>query len=227
MREKLLYLLSLVAGVLIVWNLYGIFVTVPDEKLQGAVYRIMFFHIPAAVAAGAACAAALAGSVLYLATRNLKYDALAASVTEVGVAFGFINLITGMIWARPIWGVWWAWDARLTSMLISLLAYTGYLMLRTAIEDPTTRARISAVMSIFTFPGVIITWKSIEWWRTQHPGPVFKARGGGGFEPEMLRILMLNMLALLLLATVLTIVRLRQVETQRELEGLRREAHAI
>jgi heme exporter protein C len=227
MREKLLYALSLVAGVLIVWNLYAIFVTVPDEKLQGAVYRIMFFHIPAAVTAGIACGFALAGSVLYLATRNLKYDALAASVTEVGVTFGLVNLITGMIWARPIWGVWWAWDARLTSMLISLLAYCGYLMLRTAIDDPTTRARICAVMSIFTFPGVIITWKSIQWWRTQHPGPVFQSRGGGGFAPEMLQILMLNMLALILFATVLTVVRLRQVETQRELEGLRREAHAI
>ena len=110
-----------------------------------------------------------------------------------------------MIWARIIWGIWWAWDARLTFMLISWLMYGGYLMLRQAIEEPTQRARISAVLSILTFPGVVITWKAIDWWRTQHPGPVLSIRRAAGtMDPAMEAVLYLNFLAVLLFATVLT-----------------------
>jgi len=149
-------------------------------------------------------------------------------VTEVGLAFLAGNLITGSIWARIIWGVWWAWDARLTFMLISWLMYGGYLMLRQAIDEPTQRARLSAVLSILTFPGVVITWKAIEWWRTQHPGPVLSVRTGGGkMDPAMESVLLLNFLALLIFAVVLTLIRIRQEEMRRELDGLRREAHAI
>src|ERR687890_235550 len=112
--------------------------------------------------------------------EKLLFGAGAAGTTEVALVFGAINLITGMIWARVIWGIWWAWDARLTFMLISWLMYGGYLMLRQAIDEPTQRARFSAVLSILTFPGVVITWKAIDWWRTQHPGPVLTIRGAGG-----------------------------------------------
>ena len=142
--------------------------------------------------------------------------------------FGAINLASGMVWARIIWGVWWAWDARLTFMLISWLMYGGYLMLRQAIDEPTQRARLSAVLSILTFPGVVITWKAIEWWRTQHPGPVLSVRtGGGNMDPAMESVLYLNFLALLIFAAVLTMIRIRQEEIRRELDGLRREAHAL
>jgi heme exporter protein C len=177
--------------------------------------------------ASLACTASLIFSVLYLVTKNLRFDVMAVSVTEVGLAFGTLNLVTGMIWARIIWGVWWAWDARLTSMLISLLMYAGYLMLRQAMDEPTARARNSAVLSIFAFPGVVITYMSIQWWRTQHPGPVFEFRGGGGFDPSFLAALMWNMLALTLFGIALTLVRMRQEEMQRELDGMRREAHAL
>ena len=119
----------------------------------------------------------MVASVTFLVRKNFRADALAASATEVALVFGAVNLATGMIWARIIWGIWWAWDARLTFMLISWLMYGGYLMLRQAIDEPTQRARLSAVLSILTFPGVVITWKAIEWWRTQHPGPVLSIRG--------------------------------------------------
>jgi heme exporter protein C len=113
-------------------------------------------------------------------------------------------------------------------MLISWLMYGGYLMLRQAIDEPTQRARLSAVLSILTFPGVVITWKAIEWWRTQHPGPVLSFRTEGQqMDPAMEQVLLLNFLAVLLFAVVLTMIRMRQEETKRELDGLRREAHAI
>ena len=228
MREKLLYGTGAAASALLIYNLYTIFLALPDEAAQGAVYRIIFFHVPAAATFMFAAFASMVASVLFLVRRDFGADSFAAAVTEVGLVFGAINLITGMIWARYAWGIWWAWDARLTFMLISWLMYGGYLMLRQAIEEPTQRARFSAVLSILTFPGVVITYKAIDWWRTQHPGPVLSIRGAkGGMDPAMEKTLMLNFLAVLLVATVMLIVRMRQEGVQRELDGLRREAHAI
>jgi heme exporter protein C len=228
MREKILYGIGAVASVLLVWNLHTILMQLPDEAQQGPIYRIMFFHVPAAFVFMLAAFSALVASTLFLARRNFQYDAFAASVTEVGLVFGAVNLITGMIWARVIWGIWWAWDARLTFMLISWLMYGGYLMLRQAIEEPTQRAKYSAVLSILTFPGVVITWKAIDWWRTQHPGPVLSIRGAeGAMDPAMEAALWTNVLAIILLAVVMVSVRMRQEGMRRELDALRREAHAI
>jgi heme exporter protein C len=112
-------------------------------------------------------------------------------------------------------------------MLVCWLMYAGYLMLRRAIEEPTERAKNSAVLSIFIFPGVYITWKSIEWWRTQHPGPVLSVRKGGGMAPGMEAAMWWNALALGLLAVVLVLIRLRQEQQQRQVDALRRTAHAL
>ncbi len=228
MREKIIYALGILAAILLVTNLHRMFLGLPDEADQGAIYRIMFFHVPAAFSFGICAFLALGASIAFLITKNFAFDAFAVSVTEVCLVFGAVNLITGMIWARIIWGIWWAWDPRLTSMLISWLMYAGYLMLRQAIDEPTQRARSSAVLSIFTFPGVIITYKAIDWWRTQHPGAVLKFRTGQQrMDPAMESTLWWNVLAILLVATVLVLIRMRQENMQRELDGLRREAHAI
>ena len=215
------------AAILLVRNLYVMFL-LPDESAQGAIYRILFFHAPGAMIFMIASFFAMLGSIAYLWRRDMRCDAFASAVTEVGVPFGAVNLITGMIWARIIWGIWWAWDARLTFMLISELLFLSYLMLRRAIDEPTTRARSSAVLSIFTFPAVVITWKSIEWWRTQHPAPVLSIRGAeGAMDPRMESTLYWNLLALLLLGCVMLYVRMRQERMQRELDALRRHSHAI
>ncbi|MFN9895104.1 MAG: cytochrome c biogenesis protein CcsA, partial [Acidobacteriota bacterium] len=166
------------AGLLLLRNLYVILFNLPDEMDQGPIYRIFFYHLPAYFTAMCCYLAALAASVLYLTKRDLRYDAVAMAATEVGLAFAAVNLITGMIWGRVIWGIWWAWDARLTWALICWLVYFGYLMLRQAIDDPSERAKNSAVLSIFSFVSVAITYKAIEWWRTQHPGPVLSFRTG-------------------------------------------------
>jgi heme exporter protein C len=228
MRDKIIFGAGIFSAALLVYNLYTMFVGLPDEAAQGAIYRIIFFHVPAAFTFMIGAFVALVASVLFLVKKDFRFDAMAASVTEVALVFGAVNLLTGMIWARIIWGIWWAWDARLTFMLISWLMYAGYLMLRKAIDEPTQRARNAAVLSILTFPGVVITWKAIEWWKTQHPGPVLTIRGAGGsMDPAMERTLYLNALAVILLATVLLTVRMRQERIRLELDALRREAHAL
>ena len=227
MRDKLIYAFGIVATLLLIRNLYMIFIGLPDEADQGAIYRILFIHVPGAAAFMFGGFAAMLASILFLVRKNFGYDAFAASVTEIALVGGAINLATGMIWARIIWGVWWAWDARLTFMLISWLMYAGYLMLRQAIEEPTQRARFAAVLSILTFPGVVITYKAIDWWRTQHPGPVLSIRGAqGAMDPLMEQTLYLNILAFLLFAGVMVAVRMRQETMRRELDALRRQAHA-
>lgn len=228
MRDKVMYALAAIAALLLVRNLYQMFLGLPDEVAQGAIYRIIFFHVPAAFTFMTASFVSMVASVVYLAKKNFAADSIAASVAEVGLVFGLVNLATGMVWARIIWGIWWAWDARLTFMLISCLMYAGYLMLRQTIDEPTQRARICAALSILTFPAVVITYKAIDWWRTQHPGPVLTIRTGGGtMDPAMEQVLWLNFLAVLLFAVVLVSVRMRQEEMRRELDGLRREAHAV
>jgi len=213
------------AAALLAGNLYVI-AHLADEMRQGQIFRIIFFHVPAASAAMIGSAVALVASVLFLVTKNFKYDALAVSVTEVGLAFLAVNLVTGSIWARVIWGVWWAWDPRLTSALICWILYAGYLILRQALEEPTQRATFAAVYSIFAFTDVPIVYFSIRWWRTIHPQPVFFSKTGS-FPAEWGRAFGLNMLAIFLLYAALTKIRLRQEETQREIDYLRRTVHAF
>jgi heme exporter protein C len=220
MRMKVIYALGVVVAALFVRNLHVILNVLPDEINQGAMYRIMFFHIPAWWTAGLALALSAGTSLLYLATGKMKYDAISVSVTEVSVAWLFVGLSTGTIWARIQWGIWWTWDARLTSALVCVLLYCGYRILRDAIDDPTSRARISAAFHIFAFADVPIVWYSIRWWRTQHPQPVT-------LPPEMWSAIFWNWGALILLMVIMVVLRLRQEEMSREIDGLRRLAHAV
>src|SRR6516164_677227 len=181
MRDKILYVLGALAVLVLARNLYVI-AGLPQEAAQGAIFKIIFFHVPAAWTAIVAAITALTMSVQFLRTKDFKYDAAAVAVTEVGLAFLAANLVTGSIWARVIWGIWWTWDVRLTSALVCWLLYAGYLMLRHAIEEPTQRATFAAVFSIFAFLDVPIVFFSIKWWRTQHPQPVFW--GGGSFPSD-------------------------------------------
>ncbi len=228
MRDKFVFWLAAAAGLFLAFNLYRIFLVLPDDALQGPIYRIIFFHVPAAITGFIGYFVALALSVLYLSSANLRYDSLAASVTEVALVFSCVNIVMGSIWARVIWGIWWTWDARLTSTLISILIYSGYLMLRRAIDEPTQRARLSAALSIFGCVDVVIIWKSIDWFRTQHPAPVLSIRtGGGDIDPAMEHMIYYNLLAILLLAAAMVLVRSRQESMSREIDSLRRMANAV
>lgn len=220
--------IGIAAGLFLLRNLYVILFQLPDEMQQGPIYRIFYYHLPAFFTAIVCYFTALVASAMYLAKKSPRWDSIAVSATECGLAFAAVNLVTGMIWGRIIWGIWWAWDPRLTWALICWLVYFGYLMLRQAIDDPTERAKNSAVLSIFAFSSVAITWKAIEWWRTQHPAPVLSIRTGEQLiDPAMERMLYQNFFALALLAFVMVTIRLRQEEMQREIDGLRRQAHAL
>lgn len=222
--DYLLHLLGAAVIVILARDI-NLIARLPQDVNQGAIFKIIFFHVPMAVTAMTAAAVAFVASVLFLITRDFRYDALAVAVTEVGLAFLAANLVTGSIWGHIIWGQWWAWDARLTSALVCWILYASYLMLRRAVEEPTQRATFAAVWSIFSFIDVPIVIFSIKWWRTQHPQPVFWA--GGSFPPDWTTHFLWNMVAMLLLGTVMVAVRLRQEEAQREIDSLRRMAHAL
>jgi len=224
MRDKLLYIAAAAALVLLARDIY-LFTGFPEEINQGVIFKIIFFHVPMAITALTCATVAFVASIAFLVTRNFQCDALAVAVTEVGLAFLAGNLITGSIWGRVAWGIWWAWDARLTSALVCWLLYAGYLMLRNAIEEPTQRATFAAVFSIFAFLDVPIVVFSIKWWRTQHPAPVFW--GGGSMPHDWAAVFGWQVLAVMLVGVILTAVRLRQEQFQREIDSLRRTAHAL
>jgi len=227
MRLKIILTLSVLAGLILAVNLYRIFLQVLDEANQGAIFRIIYFHVPAAITSFTGFYLAMFSAIGYLVSKDLRFDSIAASINEVSLAFATITLCTGSIWGRIIWGIWWTWDPRLTSFFVCWLIYVGYFMLRRAIDDPTARARLSAVLSIFACVDIVLVWKSIEWFRTQHPGPVLEIRGGGGMAPGMEAPLWWNFLALLMLATALILIRTRQESIRLEIDALRRQAHAF
>ena len=228
MREKVIVGLSAATGLLLIYNLYQMFMVLPDEAAQGAIFRILFFHAPAAMTGIIGYFVALTMSVMYLSSGNLRWDSLAASVVEVSIVFSLVNIVTGTIWARVIWGIWWTWDARLTSALVAILIFFGYLLVRQAIDEPTKRARLSAALCLFGCVDNVIVWKSIEWFRTQHPSPVLDFRTGGGhMDPAYQRVFYLNFVAILLIATILVLIRTQQESSAREIDSLRRYANAI
>jgi heme exporter protein C len=228
MRDKILYALGLISAAYLARNLYIIFLVLPDEISQGYIYRIIFFHVTAWFTCFSAFAAAAVASILFLKSKNYAYDTFAVAAVEVGLAFTSIGMVTGSIWARNQWGIWWTWDPRLTWAFITTLVYFGYLTLRQSIDEPAARARNSGVFCIFSFTSVAITYKAIDWWRTQHPGAVLDFRTGGGkMDAAYQTILYQNWAALMMLAAVLIIIRMRQESAIREIEGLRRHAHAL
>ncbi len=228
MRNRLVVLFTTAAAALLVWNLHTIFLGLPDETRQDMIFRIMYFHIPGGILGLTGFGVGLACSIVYLVKKDLWWDSLAASITEVSLAFALTNLVTGSIWGRQQWGVWWAWDARLTGMLICCIVFVGYLMLRRAVEEPSQRARLSAVVSIFGTVNAWFVYKAIEWFpRLQHPGPVLTFRTGGGrMDPILEHPLGWNALALFFLAAALVMIRVRQEEIARQIDLLRRTAHS-
>jgi heme exporter protein C len=165
--------------------LYLVFIWVPNEKTMGIVQRIFYFHVPSAWIAFLAFGMVFVASVMYLIRRDEKWDLLASNSAELGIIFCSIVLITGPIWAKPVWGIWWTWDPRLTLTLVLWLIYVAYSMLRVYVQDENKRARLCAVVGIIGFLDVPLVYMSIRWWRTQHPSPVIAGGEGSGLAPEM------------------------------------------
>jgi heme exporter protein C len=199
--------------------LYLIFAVVPTEQKMGVVQRIFYFHVPSAFAAFLGVCLCALFSVLYLLKRERRYDLLAHASGELGVMFCTIVLVTGPIWARPVWGVWWTGEVRLTSTLVLWLIFVAYLILRRNAESREQAARWGAVVAIVGALDVPIIYKSVSWWRGLHP-KVLKASGGGGLEPAMEKAFMWCSLTFLLLFLYLLTQRTRLGHLQDEVDAL-------
>ena len=146
---------------------FSVLTSAPDRDM-GNLEKILYIHVPCAWMAMCASLFVLIASVGYLWKREEKYDFIAASAAEAGTLFTALTVLLGSIWARPTWGTWWTWDARLTSTAVLLLIYLGYLALRAATDDPERRARWSAAVGILGAINAGIVYKSVVWWRTIH-----------------------------------------------------------
>ena len=160
--------LGALALIFIVVGLYWGLVHAPPDAYQGNVQRIMYLHVPSILTAYLSFFIVFVGSCLYLWKRERRDDILAHSAAEIGVLFTALTIIEGSIWGKPTWGVWWTWDARLTSMAVLFLIYAGYMALRSFVEDDDRRARWSAAVAVFGFLNVPIVYMSVRWWRTIH-----------------------------------------------------------
>jgi len=187
----------------------AIFLFAPTDALQGPVQRIFYLHVSSAIAAYACFGVVLIGGAVYLRNESATADRLARAGALVGLVFTTVTLVMGMLWAKPIWGTYWTWDARLTSTLVLWIIYAGYLLVRRLAEPGRQAARFAAVVGIFGFIDVPIVHFSVTWWRTQHPGPVVL---NGALPPEMLMAFLLTMACTLFLAGVMIAIRYR-IET--------------
>lgn len=167
---------------------YAVFFIAPDEATMHAIQRIFYFHATSGWAAMEGTGIVFFANIAYLWKRQPKWDWLAVSAVEVSLAFWSVILVTGPIWAHPVWGIWWAWDWRLTLTLILWVLYVAYLILRTLIPDFERRAAASAIFGIFIFLGVPLDYLSIRIWRTQHPQPVIFGGQNSGLDPTMLKV---------------------------------------
>ena len=165
-------------------------VVAPTEATMGNVQRIFYYHVPTSMLSLLFPYVNFAASLFYLYWRKfdpmraLTADAVAIAAAEVTVVYSSLSLLTGMLWGRAAWGIWWTWDARLTSMLLLWLLYVSYLMLRRLSATGQTQT-LAAVLSVFAAINVPIVFMSIRWWRTQHPAPVFFGGPDTGIDPSM------------------------------------------
>ena len=208
-------ILALLTAVLLSYGLYGALVGAPTEQTMGQVQRIFYYHAPSAWTAFCLFFVNLVASIVYLVRRNPKADALAVAAAEVGVVFCTIVLITGPLWARPVWGIWWTWDVRLTSTLVLWLIYVSYLMLRRFSSSGQTPV-LAATLAIFGALDVPLVYFSIWFFRTQHPQPVIG--GGGSIDPRMLSVFFVNLVAFSCFGALVCWSRYRLEVLTREVE---------
>jgi heme exporter protein C len=164
-----LTILDIVTIILLLVASYLVFFYAPMERVMGNVQRVFYFHVAANWVGMLGFLVAMIAGIAYLRTANPKWDIVELGAVEIGMVFAFIGVVTGAIWARPIWNTWWTWDPRLTTVTIMLLIYAAYMMLRAGIDDPNRRARFGAVYAIVGFISVPLTFFSARLFRTIHP----------------------------------------------------------
>ncbi|HLW72377.1 MAG TPA: cytochrome c biogenesis protein CcsA [Candidatus Binataceae bacterium] len=201
--------------------LWMVFAWVPTEADQGIVQRIFYFHVACAWVAFVAFALVAVCGIFYLWLGQAIFDQLGYAAAEGGMIFCTLVLITGSIWARPIWGVWWTWDSRLTTTLILWLLYGGYLMLRAMSDDTPQTARFAAVLGIVATVDVPVIIVSVRMWRTIHPAVLVTRSGGHGLEdPRMVITLLVAVAAFTALFIWLLMLRVATVRASARLGRL-------
>jgi heme exporter protein C len=204
------------AVVLTLIGLYIGFVIAPTDATQGEAYRIIFIHVPTAWMAMFAYCVMAAWCAVSLIWNTRLSAMMAQSLAPTGAMFAFVSLWTGAFWGRPTWGTYWVWDARLTSTLILLFLYLGYIALRSAIDDPRRADRASALLALVGVVNVPIIYFSVKWWNTLHQGATISATAAPKMAHTMLAAMLIMMLAAWLYAIAVTLHRVRSVILERE-----------
>jgi len=216
--------LGALTGITMLAAIAMVFLYVPTDKAQGIVQRIFYFHVPAAIMTFVAFGLVALASAMFLWRGTRFWDRLAHSAAEVGMLFCTLVLVTGPIWARPIWGTWWTWDARLTTTLILWLIYAAYLMLREFAGNVDQAARYAAVLGIVGSVDIPIINRAVYWWRTIHPAVLITREGGSGLgDPRMQATLLVSFVAFAALLGWLLWVRNETARLQDEVERLHQQ----
>jgi len=213
--------LLILVGVLIPVALYFAFIYAPTEMIMGEVQRIFYFHLASAWTGLLSFFFVFLGGALYLWNKNPKHDYFAHSAVELGILFMSIVLITGPIWAKPVWGAWWTWDPRLTSTFVLWLIFVAYLLLRTSLKDHPAVRTYAAVYGIIGFIDVPIVWMSIHWWRTIHPKVITPQKIA--LDPRMWTAVLVCFVAMLVLYTVLIRLRMNLLQLEEQAESAREQ----
>lgn len=215
--KKTLAIVTFVSVVLLGIAMYQAFYVAPTEQTMGDIQRIFYYHVPSAWTSFVFFFINFLASIWFLIKRRPASDALALASAELGVVFCAIVLLTGPLWAKPVWGIWWTWDARLTTTLVLWLIYVSYLILRRFSEGGQTPV-LAAALAIFGFLDVPIVYMSIRWWRTQHPQPVIGGGPGSGIDPSMRQVLYTNWLLIMIVGAMLCYVRYKIARAEQEAE---------
>jgi heme exporter protein C len=216
--KKAFPILGVLTAILLIYALYQALVAAPTEQTMGEVQRIFYYHVPSAWTAFILFFVNFGASLVYLFKRRPVADIVALTAAEVGVVFLTVNLVTGPIWARPVWGIWWTWDWRLTSTLVMWLVYVSYLFLRRFSSSGQTPI-LAAALAVLGALCVPFVYFSIWFFRTQHPQPVIG--GGGSIDPRMWHALLINWLAFCSFAFLVSWSRYRLETLQRDVDQAR------
>lgn len=223
MKKSAITVAVAITVLLLANGFYQAWYAAPTEETMGDIQRIFYYHVPSAWTAFVLFFGNFIASIVYLVRRSETWDSIALACAEVGIVFCSVVLVTGPLWAKPVWGIWWTWDARLTTTLVLWLIYVAYLLLRRFSESGQTPT-LAAALAVFGFLDVPIVYMSIRWWRTQHPQPVIAGGQGSGIDPHMKHALFMNWLAFLAMAALVTYFRYAIAERERradEAEAMR------
>ncbi len=195
--------------ILLGWGLYGGLVMAPPDYQQGDSYRIIFVHVPAAWMSLFVYMVMAGAGAIGLIWKIKLADIIAAASAPLGASFTFLALATGSLWGKPMWGTWWVWDARLTSELILLFLYIGFIALQSAIDDKRQAARASALLALVGVVNIPIIHYSVVWWNTLHQGPTVTKFDAPSIHPSMLWPLLIMALAFMVYFVMALLLRAR------------------